>query len=224
MNPKIKNNPSIKLALQLSLLLVYALLPTGCADFSSVLMGPQQPPPPATWNSAPGFSAASIDKIAIITEKGSQSRVSGGGDRNPALTGLEDVFIAAAFKKGYRVSDRSDVDRVLQEIRFQQSGLTEADAAKLGRMLNVPAVLIVRITGSGVDSQPTGLIINGRNQYRCTAWCKMSARLISVEKAEVLGLASYSAAMATDSINNDRPAIDFAAGNLAAALPSRNSP
>jgi uncharacterized lipoprotein YajG len=173
---------------------------------------PLPPPPPAAWNAAPGFSPDSINKTAIFVD---------GGDA--FATEIEDAFITAAFRKGYRVSDRSDVDKVLQEIRFQQSGLTESDAARLGKMLNVPAVLIVKIRGAGVNSQQTGLILNNQVQYNYVAWCEMSVRLISVEKAEVLGLADYGSRRYTDSRQNVNPAVYFDALQLAQALPARDS-
>ena len=213
---------SIKFAAKLFVLFASVFLSAGCSNLSDILNPPPPPPPPpAVWNSAPGFSADAIDKIAIITEDGTQNIW---GSSDPLMTSIEDVFISAAFRKGYRVSDRSDVDRVLQEIRFQQSGLTETDVAKLGKILNVPAVLIVKITGAGVTSQPTGLVMNGSYQYDYKAWCEMSVRLISVEKAEVLGVASYSATRTAENQNNTAPAIYFAATRLAAALPAKGLP
>ena len=137
------------------------------------------------------------------------------------MSSIEDIFIEAAFQKGYRVSDRSDVNKVLQEIHFQQSGLTEADASQLGHMLNVPAVLLVKINSAGVFSQPSGWVVNNQPQYNFTAKCLMDARLVGVESAEVLALSSYGASISTDSRNNSGPAIIFAANQLAAGLPAR---
>jgi len=229
MNQKRGSVSSLRLALRLSFFFAAAAVPTSCTVDGtwSVNSGPAaapDSPPPAAWHSAPGFSGASLTKIAIITEDSARNGWGGQANQSPASTALEDSFIQAAFQKGYRVSDRSDVDKVLNEIHFQQSGLTESDAARLGRMLNIPAVLIVRITGSGVQGEPTGFMINGQSQYTFTAWCDMSVRLVSVEKAEVLGLASYSSRRRTDSPENSWPAVVHAAKMLAAALPGRESP
>jgi Curli production assembly/transport component CsgG len=220
MNPKPTNQYSKKFALQLFSLLALALLPTGCQILFGSGNTQSAPPPQATWTPSPDFSAEAITKIAIISEDATQS----GGGRDPFMTTIEDQFITAALQKGYKVSSRSDVDRVLQEIHFQQSGLTEGDAAKLGRMLNVPAVLIVRITSASVNVQQTGVQINYQTQYSYTSLCDMSARLISVEKAEILGIGSSGAARATNNQNNKGPAMYYAAKALAAALPSRISP
>jgi len=134
---------------------------------------------------------------------------------------IEDIFTKHAFQKGYRVSDRSDVDRVLQEIRFEQSGLTENDAARLGQMLNVPAVLLVTVTGMNVTGQPNGFIINGVTQYNYTSRCGMSARLIGVESAEVLGICEYGAATPTSQPRDYGAAIVLASEQIADAMPAR---
>jgi hypothetical protein len=82
---------------------------------------------------------------------------------------IEDIFIKESISKGYRVVSRSDIEPLLQEMGFQKhSGLTDKDAAELGRMLNVPAVVIVAITRDERDASALGV------------------RLISVEEAEVL--------------------------------------
>ena len=220
---KLKNYP-LKSAMKLSFLIMLALALTGCAVLNQLWYGPPPPPPPpnASWNSAPGFSADAIPKIAILIEGLQINDMWGGARQDPFVSVIEGQFIQAAFAKGYRVSDRSDVDKVIQEIRFQQSGLTEADAAHLGRMLNVPAVLLVKISGTRVTAKPTGWIDNGITQYRYTATCDMTAQLVSVEKAEVLGLASYYATQPTDNQNNAGPAIVLAANQIAGALPARN--
>lgn len=200
-------------------MMALVLLASGCAELKRGLLGdppsPPPPPPRAKWTQSPDFSPASISKLAVISEDTIR------GDS--FMTTIEDEFIKAALGKGYKVASRSDVDRVMQEIRFQRSGLTEGDAARLGKMLNVPAVLIVRITGAGVHSRRTGRQINYVDQYEYTSWCDMSARLISVEKAEVLGLSSFSTARLTDRENNRGPAMYDAAVILADALPARIS-
>lgn len=46
------------------------------------------------------------------------------------------------LRKGYRVAARRDLDKVLEEIKFQQSGLTKESAYKIAQFLDVDAILI----------------------------------------------------------------------------------
>ena len=57
---------------------------------------------------------------------------------------VEDVFMQNLMDYNYRIVSRSDTEKVLKEINFQNSGLTGDNAAKLGKMLSVPVVLIAR--------------------------------------------------------------------------------
>ena len=126
----------------------------------------------------------------------------------------------AGLRKGYRVSDRSDVDRVLQEIHFQQSGLTdEAGASRLGKMLNVEAVLIVKVMPGKTIYHSEGPF--SANRYY-NATCDVSARLVSVERAEVLALASVSHAGIEDDPNDFQDLAVQGAKELAGALPGKN--
>jgi hypothetical protein len=110
---------------------------------------------------SPMFLAKPPQKIAVIVLRSVNSYIP---DRE-----IEDVFIRASISKGFRVVSRSDIEPLLREMEFQKrSGLTDKDAAELGRILNVPAVMIVAVT---------------RNE---TYSVSLGARLISVEEAEIL--------------------------------------
>ncbi|MHB1308693.1 MAG: CsgG/HfaB family protein [Limisphaerales bacterium] len=218
MIPNMNQNPStrpIRLAVQFFLLVVFAIMFAGCAS----LMGPPPPPPKANWQAAPSFSASALTKLAVIAEdKARRSQ----GSEDALVRSVEDQFITKLLGKGYQISARSDVQQVLEEIRFQQSGLTEAGAAKLGRMLNVSAVLIVTINSANVTSSDTGLVLNGVPQKKHAATCNMSARLISVEKAEILGITSFSSSVAAASRDDASPGILFTAAVIADSVPARN--
>ncbi len=226
MKLKMNANLPAKFTIQLSLFLGAALLIAGCAIVDGLtgtnLSGNNspQPPPRASWQAAPGFSAEPLTKIAVIAED--KARRNWGSDDAMVRT-VEDQFIAKLLQKGYQVSARSDVAQVLGEIRFQQSGLTEAGAAKLGRMLNAAAVLIVTINGANVNSQDTGVSYNGVQQQIHSASCNMSARLISVEKAEILGITSFTSRVATANRDDASPGILFTAQIIADSIPSRNA-
>jgi len=115
------------------------------------------------------------------------------------------------------------VKKVLEEIHFQQSGLTEAGAAQVGKMLNASAVLIVSIKSATVRSEPTGWVINGRQQERHESQCSMSARLISVEKAEILGISSFTMRAFAQTRDDVSPAVVGAARVVAEAIPTRGA-
>ena len=109
---------------------------------------------------------------------------------------------------------------MLEEIHFEQSGLTESGAAKLGRILKASAVLIVTINSAGVTSEQAGWVVNGSPQERHTASCNMSARLISVEKAEVLGITSLGLNAVTANREDVSPAILSVARAIAVSIPN----
>jgi hypothetical protein len=93
---------------------------------------------------------------------------------------IEDEFVSELLRKGYNVASRSDVEAILKESRFQRSGLTDQDAAQVGRILNVPAVLIVSVTHLDRDQRWSG------NLDVSSTLAAMGVRLISVERGEVL--------------------------------------
>ena len=82
------------------------------------------------------------------------------------------------LNKGYQVASRSDVQQVMEELRFQDSSLTERSIAKIGRMLNVSAMLIVSVTD----------LDHGRQYHNSDSYVSaaLGARLIGVERAEFL--------------------------------------
>lgn len=204
------SNRKSRQAIPILLCLFSFLSLTGCSLFK----GPP-PPPPAAWSISPGFSQGSISKIAIIVEIANQSP----SEENPLATQIEEFFINAAFQKGYRVADRSDVAKVLKEIRFQNSGLTGDDAAQLGKMLNVSAVLLVNLPGYGVQAHPTGFIVDNRPYCVYDAWANMDVRLIGVESSEILAISDYNSKIHVDGPQDPGPAIGIAARQIAEALP-----
>lgn len=171
-----------------------------------------KPPPPAVWTPAVGFTKDTGTKVAVLIDD--QSR------RNRAATGeVEDVFVEGLLSKGYKVAARSDMKKVLQELQFQQSGMTEEGAAKLGKMLNASSVLIVKINSISISAHDTGMIYNGRRQIEHIAKCSMSARLISVEKVEIIGSSSYSWESIISNADDPSPVVVLAAKRIADSIP-----
>ncbi|WP_077731428.1 CsgG/HfaB family protein [Methylocaldum sp. 14B] len=141
-----------------------------------VLVGCAAPRPTITVQGAPApsFNPNAITKLAVVVAPIRQS----------PLRFVEDEIVAQLMRKGYSLATRSDMESILREMQFQHSGLTQADAARLGRLLNVPALLLVEVTHlSGVG--------NGFAGYQPPA-AVLSARLVQVEQGEILWAASAS--------------------------------
>ena len=166
--------PNIRL-LSLLILTIWISGTLGCASFDlGSLLGSS-----VRTTSKPGFNAQRLDKIAILAERGREIP-----DRM-----IEDEFISALLRKDYTIAARSDIQAVLKEMQFQKTGLTDDDAVNFGKVLNVQAVLIVSVTSLKVNRE--------KKQLECT----LDARLISVEKSEVLWIGTNSGSGATDSEN-----------------------
>ena len=109
-----------------------------------------------------GYDFGKIDKIAIVEVTG---RVYGEAAKNR----VSDLFAMKLMEKGYKLIERKNIKTLLKEQQFQASDLaSKENAARAGRILNVPAVMIIDIpkySGGKMD---------------------MTAKLIDVEDATIL--------------------------------------
>jgi len=104
-----------------------------------------------------GYDFTRLDKIAIVDVQGD---ISG----EPAKNQIADFFGMELLKKGFEPVERAQVQTLLKEQQFQTSGLTSQDgAAKAGRILNVPAVLVVNIPNFGEQMSMTAKMIDVEN-------------------------------------------------------------
>ena len=114
-----------------------------------------------------GFNFSTLDKIAVLEVSGS---VRGDAVKNQ----IGDFFSMELMKRGYTPVERAQVQALLKEQQFQSSGVTsDQDAAKAGRILNVPAVMLINI--------PT---------YK--EEINMTAKIVSVEDGSVLWIGNGS--------------------------------
>ncbi len=114
-----------------------------------------------------GFDFSTLDKVAVLDVEGA---VRGDAAKNQ----IGDFFTIELIKRGYTPVERAKVQALLKEQEFQSSGITsDTDAAKAGRILNVPAVLLINI--------PT---------YK--EEINMTAKIVSVEDGGVLWVGSAS--------------------------------
>jgi outer membrane lipoprotein SlyB len=84
---------------------------------------------------------------------------------------ISDFFVMELLKKGYTPVERRQVQALLKEHEFQASDVTSnEDAARAGRILNVPVVMLVNIqmykedmnmTAKMIDVEDGGIIWSG---------------------------------------------------------------
>lgn len=114
-----------------------------------------------------GYDFDRVNKIAVVDVVGPV-----GGDA--AKNQISDFFIMELLKKGYAPVERAQVQSLLKEQDFQASEITVAEgAAQAGKILNVPAVLVVNVPE--FDDK-----------------ISMTAKMVDVQDASILWLASGS--------------------------------
>ncbi len=114
-----------------NLLIMNALLIAGCASGRGVSC------------SRAGYNFSLLDKVAIVA-------VEGAVKSDPAKNQIAGLFTMELLKKGYAPVGRANAKMLLKEQGFQAPDLTvEAYAAEAGKILDVPAVLIINIPNFG---------------------------------------------------------------------------
>jgi hypothetical protein len=95
---------------------------------------------------------------------------------------VEEAFTLALTQKGYRLLSRSDLRSIAKEQEFQQSGFTEENAVAAGKLMNVTAVLVVRITDFAAEPLQEMATARQVTLSRAT----LGARLIEVRRGEIV--------------------------------------
>lgn len=87
------------------------------------------------------FYEKQVEKVAVLVKNGTilQKRQ------------IECGALMALLSHGYSVASRADLKTLVREIEFQNTDLTDSDSAKLGKMLNVPAVLVFGFQKKGKE-------------------------------------------------------------------------
>lgn len=178
------------------------------------------PPPTPRVSTAITFNPSSYATLGVYLENQSGSRYEEG-----VLRSLEDEFMRAVLQGGYSLASRSDIERLVREQRLQSSSVTEEAIARLGRTLNVPAIIIVTVNSISTSTRPAPMLDNRPLQFYRTV-VEISARLIGAERGEVLWLASHTHGYNFDSSDGDRRemegrALRHVAGIVASGLPPR---
>ncbi len=86
-----------------------------------------------------GFDFSSIAKVGVLDPSGD---VYGDTVKNQ----IADLFIKELMRKGYHCAVRTEMKKLLDEQDFQSSDVTnESDAARIGKIINVPVVMMINI-------------------------------------------------------------------------------
>ncbi len=157
-----------------------------------------------TPTAAPGASQARRVRIAILdfdyaTVHSGISAIF--GSNVDVGRGVTDLLVSYLVKDGsYSVIERRALDAIMAEQNFSNSDRADASsAARIGKLLGVDAIIVGSVTQFGNDTRNTGvggvgaglgrLGIGGFNQKRSKAVVGLTARLVSVDTAEILASA-----------------------------------
>jgi curli biogenesis system outer membrane secretion channel CsgG len=115
--------------------------------------------------------------------------------------GITDLLVTYLVKDGsYSVIERNALDKIMAEQNFSNSDRADPNsAARIGKLLGVDAIIVGSITQFGNDTKNTGVGgvgaglgrvgIGGFNQKQSKAIVGLTARLVSVDTGEILGVA-----------------------------------
>lgn len=95
------------------------------------------------------LSAQQLGTVAIISVNEAEHEVNirVGNTKFSGMTShAESAVQSALLRKSIKLAPRGEVQRLLKEIVFQRSGLTEGEAVQIGRMVNASHVAIVGLT------------------------------------------------------------------------------
>jgi hypothetical protein len=100
-----------------------------------------------------GFDFSKVEKIAVLSVTGEGSEAS----RNQ----IGDFFVLEFLKRGYAPVERQQIDAILKEQGFQNTtGITSSeDAVKAGRILNVPAIVLVNVPDNEEEVSMTAKLV-----------------------------------------------------------------
>jgi hypothetical protein len=132
------------------------------------------------------ISPDAIKKLALITANPAAKTQTfrpklGEAQQSDRDRQVEDIFVQVLLDKGYKLVSRTDLQAVLKEQAFQQSGLTEDNAVAAGKLLNVPAVLILGVT----DANAAHSVGSPRSKAGIMTRAGVGARLLDVGTGEV---------------------------------------
>ncbi len=115
--------------------------------------------------------------------------------------GITDLLVTDLVKDGsYSVIERKALDKILKEQNFSNSDRADPNsAAKIGKLLGVDAIIVGSITQFGNETKNTniggggggfgGFGLGGVGHKKSKAIVAVTARLVDIDTAEILGVA-----------------------------------
>ena len=116
--------------------------------------------------------------------------------------GISDLLVRHLVQDGtYSVIERQAMSKILGEQNFSNSDRADANsAAKIGKILGVDAIIVGSITQFGNDNKNTnvggggggwgGFGVGGFSHKKSKAVVQVDARLVNIDTAEIMGVAS----------------------------------
>jgi curli biogenesis system outer membrane secretion channel CsgG len=116
--------------------------------------------------------------------------------------GISDLLVKYLVEEGtYSVIERKSMDKIMAEQNFSNSDRANPNsAAKLGKLLGVDAIIVGSITQFGNDTKNTniggsggnwgGFGVGGIGRKKSKAIVAVDARIVDIDTAEILGVAS----------------------------------
>lgn len=176
----------------LNVLLIAMLFVIGCSKGESYVRA--------------GYDFSKLSKVAVV-------EVAGVVKGDTAKNQIADFFGMELLKKGYTVVERAQVQALLDEQEFQSSDLTLAeDAAKAGRILNVPVALVVNIPKYDEDMNMTAKMIDV--QDASILWMGNASGSTGKTMGTILGAAVGAAAGAAVGADSDEAVVGGVIGGV----------
>jgi hypothetical protein len=174
---------------------------------------------------SPDFDPKQVALVAVLVGDETNGRAHSSGVNRQ----IEDVFMRNLLSKGYKLVSRSDIQKLLEEADFQrESALTDGDVVRIGKMLNVPAILIATVARSHVTSEirTYTVVVNGRERLEkqrvYIGYATVGARLVDVETAQVLWVSSRSGSSVLAENQQTDSVIESIATGIARTIPDRS--
>ena len=116
--------------------------------------------------------------------------------------GISDLLVKYLVQDGtYSVIERKQIDKILTEQNFSNSDRANpASAARIGKILGVDAIIVGSITQFGNETKNTkvggvggglgGFGLGGFSHKKSKAIVNVDARIVDIDTAEILGVAS----------------------------------
>lgn len=189
--------------------LVLCLLLAASAFDSINTKAQTQPPPASPTAAAPGGQAAQPQgrkkRVAIFDFDYATVQTASDalfGTQVDVGKGISDLLVKYLVQDGtYSVIERKQLDKILSEQNFSNSDRANpTSASKIGKILGVDAIIVGSVTQFGSETKNLGVGgvggglgrfgIGGVGTKKTKAIVNIDARIVDIDTAEILGVAS----------------------------------